>query len=111
MVKNYFLLNNNYDLNGKNNIAPITYDSVLETFFEGEKGDNGDLGPRGLRGDRGLRGPEGPAGPPGPAGEGLNEKDLINQIKNKQLISKYLDNGELIKTIYIKNRLINFIIR
>ncbi len=41
----------------------------------------------------------------------LDEKDLINEIKNKQLISKYLDNGELIKTIYIKNRLINFIIK
>ena len=43
--------------------------------------------------------------------EKLNEKELIDQIKNKQLISKYLDNGELIKTIYIKNRLINFIIK
>ena len=41
----------------------------------------------------------------------LNVKELIDQIKNKQLISKYLDNGELIKTIYIKNRLINFIIK
>ena len=43
--------------------------------------------------------------------ENLNEKELIDQIKNKQLISKYLDNGEFIKTIYIKNRLINFIIK
>jgi leucyl-tRNA synthetase len=43
--------------------------------------------------------------------ENFNEKELIEQIKNKQLISKYLDNGELIKTIYIKNRLINFIIK
>ncbi len=43
--------------------------------------------------------------------ENLNEKELIDQIKNKQLISKYLDYGELIKTIYIKNRLINFIIK
>ncbi len=43
--------------------------------------------------------------------DGLNEKQLIDEIKNKQLISKYLDNGELIKTIYIKNRLINFIIK
>ena len=41
----------------------------------------------------------------------LEEKELIDQIKDKQLISKYLDNGELIKTIYIKNRLINFIIK
>ena len=43
--------------------------------------------------------------------ENFNEKELISQIKSKQLISKYLDNGELIKTIYIKNRLINFIIK
>jgi leucyl-tRNA synthetase len=41
----------------------------------------------------------------------LKEKELINLIKNKQIISKYLDNGELIKTIYIKSRLINFIIK
>ena len=43
--------------------------------------------------------------------ENLNEKELIDEIKNKQLILKYLDNGELIKTIYIKKRLINFIIK
>ncbi len=43
--------------------------------------------------------------------ENLNEKELIDKIKDKQLISKYLDNGELTKTIYIKNRLINFIIK
>ncbi len=44
-------------------------------------------------------------------GEDIDEKDLVDLIKNKQLISKYLDNGELKKTIYIKNRLINFIIK
>ena len=43
--------------------------------------------------------------------ENLNEKELIDLIKNKQLISKYLDNGEIIKTVYIKNRLINFIVK
>ena len=43
--------------------------------------------------------------------EDLNEKELIDLIKNKLLISKYLDNGELVKTIYIKDRLINFIIK
>ena len=43
--------------------------------------------------------------------ENLNENELIDEIKNKQLISKYLDNGELIKTIYIKDRLINFMIK
>ena len=41
----------------------------------------------------------------------ISEKELINLIKDKQLISKYINNGELIKTIYIKDKLINFIIR
>jgi leucyl-tRNA synthetase len=39
------------------------------------------------------------------------ENDINNQIKNKQLIDKYLNNGKLIKTIYVKNRLINYIIK
>ena len=43
--------------------------------------------------------------------ENLNEKELIDLIKNKQLISKYLDNGEILKTVYIKDRLINFIVK
>ena len=41
----------------------------------------------------------------------LSEKELISLIKDKLLISKYLNNGELVKTIYIKDRLINFIIK
>ena len=41
----------------------------------------------------------------------LNENDLIKLIKNKQLIKKYFDDGELLKTIYIKDKLINFIIK
>ncbi len=41
----------------------------------------------------------------------LTEKELITLIKDKLLISKYLNNGELTKTIYIKDRLINFIIK
>ena len=41
----------------------------------------------------------------------ISEKELIENIKNKQLITKYLDSGELLKTIYIKNRLINYIIK
>jgi len=41
----------------------------------------------------------------------LNENDLIKLIKNKQLIKKYFDDGELFKTIYIKDKLINFIIK
>ena len=41
----------------------------------------------------------------------IGEKEIINQIKDKQLIDKYLNSGELIKTIYVKNRLINYIIK
>lgn len=77
--KNYFLLDSNdynYLNSEKKNIAPATFNSTIENFFEGNEGPVGDSGPRGLRGDRGLRGPEGPAGPSGPKGDGLNEKDL-----------------------------------
>tara|TARA_B100000902_G_scaffold367528_1_gene390198 strand:- start:223 stop:1191 length:969 start_codon:yes stop_codon:yes gene_type:complete len=41
----------------------------------------------------------------------LSEIELIDLIKNKELISKYLNDGELIKTVYIKDRLINFIMK
>ena len=41
----------------------------------------------------------------------LDENKLIELIKEKELIRKYLDNAELIKTIYIKNKIINFIIK
>ena len=41
----------------------------------------------------------------------FNEEELTNLIKSKSLISKYFKDGELVKTIYIKNRLINFIIK
>ena len=41
----------------------------------------------------------------------MREKDIIDQIKNEQLIDKYLISGKLIKTIYVKNRLINYIIK
>ena len=41
----------------------------------------------------------------------IEEKEIINQIKDKQLIDKYLNAGELVKTIYVKNRLINYIIK
>ena len=39
------------------------------------------------------------------------ENEIINQIKDKQLIGKYLGGGELVKTIYVKDRLINYIIK
>ena len=41
----------------------------------------------------------------------ITEKELVQLIKNKELIANYFANGELIKTIYIKDRLINFIIK
>ena len=39
------------------------------------------------------------------------EDEIIYQIKSEKLIDKYLSNGKLIKTIYVKNRLINYIIK
>ncbi len=41
----------------------------------------------------------------------IKEQEIINEIKNKKLIDKYLNTGELKKTIYVKSRLINFIIK
>ena len=43
--------------------------------------------------------------------ENIGEKELITLIKEKFIISKYLDNKELLKTIYIKGKIINFIIK
>ena len=41
----------------------------------------------------------------------VNEKEIINKIKKNKLIDKYLNDGKLQKTIYVKNRLINYIIK
>ena len=41
----------------------------------------------------------------------IDEAKIINQIKTEKIIEKYLNNGKLIKTIYVKNRLINYIIK
>ena len=41
----------------------------------------------------------------------IQENEIINQIKNKQLIDKYVKNGKIVKTIYVKNRLINYIVK
>ena len=40
----------------------------------------------------------------------MHEEEIVNQIKKRKLVDKYLNNGNFIKTIYVKNRLINFII-
>ena len=39
------------------------------------------------------------------------ENDIINQIKKMDSIKKYLDNNEILKSIYVKERLINIIIK
>ncbi len=41
----------------------------------------------------------------------INKETLIKNIKNDDQIKKYLDNKKIIKTIYIENKLINFIIQ
>ena len=41
----------------------------------------------------------------------VNEKEIISKIKDNKLIDKYLNDGKLLKTIYVKNRLINYIIK
>ena len=41
----------------------------------------------------------------------IKEEELTNEIKNNHLIDKYLKDGEIVKTIYVKGRLINFIIK
>jgi len=40
----------------------------------------------------------------------IDKKTLIENIKKDEQIKKYLDNKQIIKTIYIENKLINFII-
>ena len=41
----------------------------------------------------------------------VEENDIIAQIKDMDSIKKYLDNNEIQKTIYVKERLINIIIK
>ena len=36
---------------------------------------------------------------------------MVKDIKNDPQIKKHLDNKEIIKTIYVENKLINFIIK
>ena len=44
-------------------------------------------------------------------GKTTNKETLIKNIQQDEQIKKYLENKELIKTIYIENKLINFIIK
>jgi len=41
----------------------------------------------------------------------LNEKDLLKKIKEKKDLEKFLENKSIIKSIYIKNKLINLIVK
>ena len=45
------------------------------------------------------------------ASKEISEVELVKIIKDNNMIDKYLNNGELLKTIYVKGRLINFIIK
>ena len=40
----------------------------------------------------------------------IEEQEIINKIKNKKLVDKFLNIGEIKKTIYVKDKLINYII-
>ena len=41
----------------------------------------------------------------------IEKETLIENIKNDDQIKKYIENKKIIKTIYIENKLINFIIK
>ena len=41
----------------------------------------------------------------------MDKETLINNIKKDEQILKYIENKEIIKTIYVENKLINFIIK
>ncbi len=41
----------------------------------------------------------------------IDEKKLNDLIIKEELVNKYLNNGQIIKTIYVKNRVINYIIK
>ena len=41
----------------------------------------------------------------------IEEEDLIKKIKEMKLIDKYIKNEKIHKTVYVKNKLINIIIK
>ena len=41
----------------------------------------------------------------------LKESDAIKQSKANEKVSKYIQNKEIFRTIYVKNRIINFLIK
>ena len=44
-------------------------------------------------------------------GETISEKEILDKIKSDKNYDKFLLNKKIIKTIYVKNRLINLIIK
>ena len=41
----------------------------------------------------------------------ITEKNIIDLVKNKSETNKYLENKQIIKNIYVKNKIINFIVK
>ena len=41
---------------------------------------------------------------------GLDKENIFNNIKENEKFIKYLKNGDIIKKIYVPNRLVNFVI-
>ena len=41
----------------------------------------------------------------------INEKTLIQLMKKNEKINKFIENKKIVRTIYVKNRLINLIIK
>ena len=41
----------------------------------------------------------------------LNEKDILEKIKQDKVIDKYIENKEIFRTIYVKNKIINIIVK
>ena len=41
----------------------------------------------------------------------MSENLLIDKIKEMKLIDKYIKNKKILKTIYVKNKLINLIVK
>ena len=40
-----------------------------------------------------------------------NEKNILNEIKKDEKLNKFIQNKIILKTIYIKNKLLNIIIK
>ncbi len=41
----------------------------------------------------------------------INEKELIDNVKKKVELEKYFNNKEIVKNIYVKNKILNFIVK